>query len=73
MLIPDKNMKNKNIKSKFLEKSKNVLRALETIYINEKYMNLNVEGDQTLNDLNKIPYISEDKSCFTGLNANSML
>ena len=73
MLIPDKNMKNKNIKSKFLEKSKNVLRPLETIYINEKYMNLNVEGDQSLNDLNKIPYISEDKSCLTGLNANSML
>ena len=37
-----KNNKGKNIKSQFLEKSKNILRAIETIYINDKLMNINL-------------------------------
>lgn len=43
--IKEKYAKGKNIKSKFLEKSKNVLRSLETIYINENLMDLNVDGN----------------------------
>ena len=71
--LANKNCKGKNIKSKFLEKSKNVLRALETIYINEKFMDLPVDNNQTLNDLQKTPYISDEKSCITGLNGLSII
>jgi len=63
--------KGKNIKSHFLEKSKNILRQMETIYINDKlvgkFANLNSKN-QTVNDVQLNPYISDDKSALTGFN-----
>lgn len=38
----DANNKGKNYKSQFLEKSKNIMRAVETIYINDKLMDVNL-------------------------------
>lgn len=69
----EKNMKGKNIKSQFLEKSKNILRAMETIYINDKLMKINIANPQIMNDLQKNPYISDEKSCITGLNGISAI
>ena len=69
----EKNVKAKNIKSKFLEKSKHILRAIETIYINEKFMKINTENDKTLNEFHDNPYISDEKSCITAFNGLSVI